>query len=278
MQRRLSTTTTLLLTLSMATAAQATIELPRPSPAASVSQRVGLTDIKIEYSSPGVKDRKVFGELVPYDELWRTGANAATKITFSRDVTVAGAAVKAGTYTLLTIPRKGKWTLILNTDTALPGTRGYDEKKDVARAEVATKTTPRRERLTFLFDNTTDDSTNLRLEWSELAVVIPIQAATSAQAMESIKGAGGDLSSAARYLLDEKKEPARALQLAESAVEIDPSWQNLYVLARAQAANDKFADAAATAQKSYDLGLKADYFFWKEDVERSIKEWSAKSK
>jgi len=277
MLRRFSTST-LLLTLSLATAANATIELPRPSPAASVSQRVGLTDIRVEYSSPGVKDRKVFGDLVPYGELWRTGANAATKVTFSRDVTIGGAPVKAGTYALLTIPRKGKWTLILNTDTALPGTRGYDEKKDVLRAEVSTRSIPKRERMTFVFDDTTDNGTDLRLEWSGLAVVIPIVVDTPKQAMESIKGTAGDLSSAARYLLDEKKEPARALQLAESAVEIDPSWSNTYVLARAQAANGNFAEATATAKKAHELGLKADYFFWKEDVEKSIKEWSAKSK
>jgi len=265
-------------TLSLATAAQAAIELPRPSPAASVSQRVGLTDVKVEYSSPGVKDRKVWGDLVPYGELWRTGANAGTKITFSRDVKVAGTDVKAGTYTLLTIPKKGKWTLILNSDTALNGTRGYDQKKDVVRAEVATKQTDKRERMTFLFDDTSDDRSNLRLEWNELAVVIPIEAGTGKQAMESITGSAGDLSTAARYLLDENIEPARALMLATSAVQIDPSWSNTYVLSRAQAANGRYGEATATAQKAHELGLKADYFFWKEDVEKSIKDWSAKAK
>lgn len=271
-------TPALILALSLPATAYAAIELPRPSPAASVSQRVGLTDIRVEYSSPGVKDRKVFGELVPFGELWRTGANQATKITFSRDVTIGATTVKAGTYALLTIPKKGKWTLVLNSDTALSGTRGYDQKKDVLRAEVVTRSIPKRERLTFLFDNTTDNGTDLRLEWSSLAVVIPIAVDTAKQSMESINGSAGDLSSAARYLLDEKKEPARALQLAESAVAIDPSWSNTYVLARAQAANGRFADATATAQKAHALGLKADYFFWKEDVEKSIKEWSAKSK
>jgi len=277
MLRRFSTPL-MLIALSLATAANAAIELPRPSPAATVSQRVGLTDIRVEYSSPGVKDRKVFGDLVPYGELWRTGANSATKITFSKDVTIGGTTVKAGTYALLTIPKTGKWTLILNNDSALAGTRGYDEKKDVVRAEVSTRSIPKRERMTFVFDGTTDNGTDLTLEWSSLAVVIPIVVDTAKQAMESINGTAGDLSTAARYLLDEKKEPARALQLAESAVGIDPSWSNTYVLARAQAANGRFADATATAQKAHELGLKAEYFFWKEDVEKSIKEWSAKSK
>ncbi|MFN2427455.1 MAG: DUF2911 domain-containing protein [Candidatus Binatia bacterium] len=273
------TATMLALTLTLAPAAHAAIELPRPSPAASVSQRIGLTDVRVEYNSPGVKDRKIWGDLVPYGELWRTGANSATRITFSRDVKVGGADVKAGTYTLLTIPREGgKWTLVLNSDTALNGTRGYDQKKDVARAEVATASTPKRERMTFLFADTDDDSTELRLEWDKLAVRIPIEVPTGTQAMESVKGTAGDLSSAARYLLDENKEPERALMLAESAVRIDPSWSNTYVLARTQAANNQFADAVETAKKSHELGLKAEYFFWKEDVEKSIEEWSAKAK
>ncbi len=281
---RSATSTLLTLTLSMATAdmvlvpaaARAAIELPRPSPAATVSQRVGLTDVKVEYSSPAVKGRKVWGDLVPLNELWRTGANAATTITLSRDAKVAGKDVKAGTYALLTIPAEGQWTVILNSDAKLPGTRGYDQAKDVARASVSTAAIPKRERMTFLFADTTDNATELRLEWGELAVRIPIEVATEQQSLESIKGAGGDLSQASRYFLDANKEPARALQLAESAVEIDPSWINLYVLARAQAANGKFAEAVATAKKSQELGLKAEYFFWKEDVEKSIAEWSAK--
>lgn len=283
MTRRASATM-LTLALSLAASSQAllpaaagaAIELPRPSPAATVSQRVGLTDIKVEYSSPAVKERKVWGDLVPLNELWRTGANAATTITFSRDVKVAGKDVKAGTYALLTIPTEGQWTVILNSDAKLPGTRGYDQAKDVARATVATASIPKRERMTFLFADTTDNATELRLEWDTLAVRIPIEAATEQQSLDSIKGAGGDLSQAARYFLDANKEPARALQLAESAVEIDPSWVNLYVLARAQAANGKYAEATATAKKSQELGLKAEYFFWKDEVEKSIAEWSAK--
>jgi hypothetical protein len=282
---RSASATMLTLALSLAASSQAllpatagaAIELPKPSPSATVSQRVGLTDIKVEYSSPAVKARKVWGDLVPMNELWRTGANAATTITFSRDVKVAGKDVKAGTYALLTIPAEGQWTVIVNSDAKLPGTRGYDQAKDVARATVSTAAIPKRERLTFLFADTTDNATELRLEWDELAVRIPIEAATEQQSLDSIKGAGGDLSQASRYFLDANKEPARALQLAESAVEIDPSWVNLYVLARAQAANGKYAEATATAKKAQELGLKAEYFFWKDEVEKSIAEWSTKT-
>jgi hypothetical protein len=274
------TLTALLYAISLSalpTVAEAAIELPRPSPAASVSQRVGVTDLRIEYSSPAVKGRKVWGDLVPYGELWRTGANAATKITLSRDAKIAGTEVKAGTYSLLTIPQAGKWTLILNSDSALPGTRGYDQKKDVLRAEIETRPAPHRERLTFLFDATTDARSDLRLEWGELAAIIPIETPVEKQAAESINAAAGDLATAARYLLDANREPERALLLAESAVAIDPGWVNTFVLARAQAANNRFADATANARKAQELGLKAEYFFWKEDVEKAIAEWSAKA-
>lgn len=285
MLRRVSATTatfTFLLATSLPavvpSTAFAAIELPRPSPSAGVSQRVGLTDVELEYSSPAVKGRKIWGELVPYGELWRTGANASTKITFSRDVKVAGKDVKAGTYSLLTIPSESGWTVILNSDTGLAGTRGYDEAKDVARATVETAAIPKRERMTFLFADTTDDGTELRLEWDELAVRIPIAVFTDEQAAKSITGAAGDLSSGARYLLDENREPEKALALAEAAVNIDPSWVNTYVLARAQAANGDYAAAVENAKKAQELGNKAEYFFWKDDVAKAIEEWSAKAK
>lgn len=267
--------------LGLASPASAAIDLPRPSPAASVSQRVGLTDVSVEYFSPAVKDRKIWGDLVPWGELWRTGANASTKITFGKDVRVAGAPVKAGTYAVLTIPRKNKWTFILSSDTKLQGTRGYDQAKDVLRAEVSTRSASRRERMTFLFANTTDDRTELVLEWDKLALVIPIEADTAAQAKENIeagaKASASDLASSARYFLDSGTEPALALELADNAARVDPSWVNTYVLARAQAANGRFAEATTTAKKAHELGLKADYYFWKDDVEKSIKEWGSKA-
>src|SRR5215467_13707375 len=98
----------------LARAARADLDLPRRSPFAKVSQTVGLTDIVVDYSSPGVKGRKIWGGLVPYDQMWRAGANTATKITFSKDVTFAGKPVPSGTYAFFVIPGKGDWTVILN--------------------------------------------------------------------------------------------------------------------------------------------------------------------
>jgi hypothetical protein len=154
-------------------------ETPRPSPSAKVSQRVGFTDISVEYSSPGVKKRKVWGDVVPLDKMWRTGANASTKVTFSKDVVIGDKPVPAGTYALLTIPGKKSWTLVLNKNTDIGGNMDkYVEADDVARVTATPKSIPSRERLTFLFSDTTDDSTSLDLEWDKVRVSLPIKAPT----------------------------------------------------------------------------------------------------
>ncbi|HET9299398.1 MAG TPA: DUF2911 domain-containing protein, partial [Candidatus Polarisedimenticolaceae bacterium] len=113
-----------------------TLEVPAPSPKAKIEQRVGVTDFSVEYSSPGVKGRSIWGSLVPYGELWRTGANAATKLTASKDFTFGDKSVPAGTYSLFTIPGASSWTVILNKKADLGGTNGYDEKEDAARITV----------------------------------------------------------------------------------------------------------------------------------------------
>ena len=132
-------------------AARADLELPRPSPGAKVSQEVGLTQVSVDYSCPGVKGRKIWGALVPYDKLWRTGANGSTKITFSKDVTFADQAVPAGSYALFTIPAKsGDWTVVLNKDADQPGIgREYKPERDLLRAKVHVQAAPMRERLAY---------------------------------------------------------------------------------------------------------------------------------
>src|ERR1043165_7624846 len=121
--------------LSRAAWAQSAIELPAPSPKARVEQRVGITDLSIDYSSPGVKGRKIWGEVVPYDKVWRAGANAPTKLTVSRDFMFGGTAVKAGSYAVYMTPGKTSWAVALNTD--LTATQdSHDDKNDVVRVTV----------------------------------------------------------------------------------------------------------------------------------------------
>jgi len=112
------------------------IDFPQASPLASIKERVGVTDVSVEYSRPSVRDRKIFGGLVPYGAVWRTGANAATKMTFSTDVKLGGAAVPAGTYALFTIPGEAEWTVILSKVSDEWGSYTYNQKDDQARVKV----------------------------------------------------------------------------------------------------------------------------------------------
>jgi tetratricopeptide (TPR) repeat protein len=142
-------------------------ELPQKSPAASCSQTVGLTDIGIQYSSPAVRGRQIFGDLVPFDQVWRTGANACTKVSFSSAVFVEGERVEEGMYALFTIPSEDKWTVILNADTSLWGAGEYDEKKNILVVEVPVEgINTFAERLTFGFENLADSTVSISMHWA----------------------------------------------------------------------------------------------------------------
>jgi hypothetical protein len=214
--------------------AAADLELPRPSPFAKVTQDVGLTTVSVDYSSPGVKGRKIWGGLVPYDKMWRTGANRATKISFSRDVTFAGKPVPAGTYALFTIPTKGDWTVILSKKADQAGTgQDYKAEDDLLRAQVKTKAAPHRERLTFLFSDFTDDKASLDLEWEKLRVSFPIVAATDKQALASIASTLDNTwrtyASAARYMMETKKDYDAGLKYIDQSLALKEDWFNLFI-------------------------------------------------
>jgi hypothetical protein len=263
--------------------AQAAPELPQLSPKARVEQRVGLTDFAVDYSSPGVKGRKIWGGLVPFDQLWRTGANAATTLKASRDFTFAGTAVPAGTYAVFTIPGKKTWTVILNTNTAVAATRGYDEKNDVARVSVKPVGAPFRERLAFQFSDTTDTGTRLDLRWEKLRVSVPIAVDTTAQARANIDKAIDDAwrphFAAARWLLDTNGDLTQALGYIDTSIGIKSTWWNNWVKAQILAKQGHTADAVAAAEQAQALGNGDQTFegFFKEEVAKAIAEWKKKS-
>jgi hypothetical protein len=256
------------------------LELPRPSPFAKVVQTVGLTDITVDYSSPAVKGRKIWGGLVPFDELWRTGANHATKITFSKDVTVAGKAVPAGTYAIFTIPARESWTVILNKNPNQDGTRDYKKDLDQLRFTVKPAAAPPRERMTFLFSDFTDSAATLDLEWEKLRVSIPIQLATDAQAAANIKamadGSWRPYTSAARYYLD-KKEYDAGLPLVDKALSIKEDWLSLWTKAQLLAGKGNYKQAYPLAERANELGKKSEVFFYKDDVKKALADWKGKS-
>lgn len=167
------------LTICLLLAAQISAQdKPAPSPLGKVYQKVGLTDIEIEYSRPGVKGRTIFGAdgLVPYGKLWRTGANGATKITFSTDVKVNGQDVKAGTYSILSEPGATSWKVFLNSNAAMRGTGSYDAAKNVASIEVDAQEFPFAvETMTFVFGDVSDTSCAINMVWEKASIVLEVE-------------------------------------------------------------------------------------------------------
>jgi Protein of unknown function (DUF2911) len=255
------------------------LELPAPSPKARVDQRVGLTDFQLEYSSPGVKKRSIWGTLVPYGKLWRTGANRATKLTVSRDFMFGNKKVKAGSYALFTIPNKTSWTVILNKNWDTGGTQGYSQKNDVARITVKPTTSAEpRERMLFVFSNTTDDATSLDLEWERMRVRIPIRVDTKTQVASNIEKATGAVwephADAADWYLS-KGDLDRALSMIDRSIAIQRHWANQWIKAQILDKKGKKAEALAAAQQAQTLGKGNEIYenFFKEDVAKAIQSW-----
>ena len=271
------------LLVSPAAFAQGQLELPQPSPHAKVEQRVGVADVSVDYSSPGVKGRKIWGGLVPIGQPWRTGANAATKLTSSKDFTFAGKKVPAGTYALYTVPGKTDWVVILNSSSENWGTNGYDQKKDVARVTVKPQAVPHRERLTFIFSDTTDDATRLDLEWEKLRVSVPIKLDTKAMVAKNIESAVGDAwrphFASARWLLDNGGDLTTALSYIDTSIGIKPTWWNNWVRAQILAKQGKANDAVTAAEKAQQLGKGDRVYenFFKDEVTKAIGDWKKKA-
>jgi hypothetical protein len=257
------------------------LELPRPSPNAKASQFIGVTEVTVDYSSPGVKNRKIWGGVVPYDKVWRAGANSPTKLTFSKDVVIDGKPISAGSYVLFVIPSPTKWTLVLNRDPKNAGAFGYNKADDVLRVDVKPQPIPMRERLIYTFSNMTESQGNLDLEWDKVRASLPIKVHTEEQVAASIKGLenGGwsPWANAARWEL-EAKNYDQGMTLADTSIRIKETWQNDFVKAQLLAARGNYKEALPLAQKAKELGDKeGDGFFLKADVDNALKSWKTKS-
>lgn len=271
----------LLFTVALSGSAAADLELPRPSPFAKVSQTVGLTDIVVDYSSPGVKGRKIWGELVPYDKIWRAGANNLTKITFGKDVTIVGRPVPAGTYAFFVIPGKTQWTLILNKDLTQPGTgAGYKQENDQLRVVVKPVAIPLRERLAYQVVDFDDSKATLTLEWERVRLAMPIAVATDAQVNASLKSFEDEewrpFNNAARYELESKKDYDAGLRLVDASIAKKETWLNQWTKAQLLAARGNYKEALPYAQKAQELGEKQPPFFFADEVKKALVDWKKK--
>ena len=181
-----------LITAALPLAAQQTapvLKLPRLSQHQVITQTVGLTDVTVDYSRPVAKGRAIFGALVPYDQVWRTGANEATQITFSEDVTINGQALPKGNYSLHTIPGKDSWTLAFNKVAKQFGSFSYDEAQDALRVTAKPQKGPFAELFTITFPDVTSDSAVVALRWADVMVLFNVGTNTSSQVMASATAA-----------------------------------------------------------------------------------------
>lgn len=269
------------LLLATATMAFGQVKTPAPSPKVKMEQQFGLTNVTLEYSRPGVKDRVVFGDLVPYDKMWRTGANKNTMITFDDAVTFAGTEVEAGTYALFMTPGKQMWDVFLYNDTENWGTpEEWDDAKVVAKSSVkASMLGSNVETMTIGLDNMTNDSADLTLSWEKTHVAIPLGIATDAMTMKTIETvmggpSAGDLYNAARYYRENGKDLNKALEWMKSAIsKRGELFWNTRQLSLIQADLKDYKGAIETAKKSLELAKAAEYDSYIKANEASIAEW-----
>ena len=252
------------------------IRTPRPSPDATVAQIVGVTEVSIDYSSPGVKGRNIFGELVPYGELWRTGANEVTSITFNTPVKVNGNELAAGTYGIHTVPGENEWEFIFSKDTEVNGGSNYDPSKDALRIKVKPEEHHFMERMTFLFTDVTDNSVNVNLVWDKLMVSFKVE--TNTQEI-FLSNARKELSwsptfQAAQYCLTANINLEEALKWAEASCLINEVYWNTRVKAQLQFKLGMKDEAIANMEKAIDLGSKMESApFDYENMKKMLADW-----
>lgn len=259
------TLTVLTLIAFLSTDLQAQINTPAPSPSSKIEQAVGLGEITVEYSRPSMKGRSIFGDLVPYDKIWRTGANAATKISFSEDVTIGGKDVKAGSYALYTKPGKSSWTVMLYSDLGLGGNVGnYDESKEVARFTASSQNLPFEvESFTMMFGDLSDTGATLGLMWESAFVSIPIKVEVEKKVMANIDRvmagpSSGDYYQAAVYYYNADKDMDKALTWINKALEGGERFWMMTWKARILGKMGKKADAIAASKKAMALAKEAN--------------------
>ena len=264
--------------LSVPTASAQTLDLPIASPKAMTMAQVGTTELSITYFSPGKKGREIFGDLVPYGEMWRTGANGGTQLTSSTAFKLGDVDVDAGTYMLYTIPAEDSWTVVLNKDLNGRPWR-YDEKMEVGRFDVKPAEAPERERLTFVFSDVSDSGATLDLDWAGVKVAMPIAVPTvdsvKASSESYGRGASRKMADAAVFLAN-NGETEQATALAAKAVALEENWYNAFQQAVVLKAAGQSKDAYAAVKLADKLGKKAENFFWKDRVEAALADWPKK--
>ena len=266
------------------------LEMPQPSPTAMVGRTIGMTMIKLTYSSPGVKGRegKIWGKMVPYGNVWRAGANAPTMFEVDGPVMFAGTKVEAGTYAFFVVPmEKGKWKVVLNTDTEQWGAGNYDPKKNIAEAMVEPQMMAQSlERLTYDVLPKSDSVAHVQLRWEKLNLEIPVKTMPTELAKMAmtkyLRGTVGpawyDMAQVAMMHKNMGMDLNAALSVINQSIALNPHFFNHYVKAEVMAAMGNYTGAYMYAHMAEQMGTKLGGNFWnaQKDNVMAVKEMAKK--
>ncbi len=261
----------------------AQIITPAPSPLCKIEQKVGLGTINIEYSRPSMKNRVIFGDLVPYGKLWRTGANKSTSITFSENVTIEGKSIPKGSYSIFTIPGEKSWDIIFYSEVNISGTpEKYDNAKEVAKiSAVPELLTTSVESFTIDLNNIKPNGATLYIMWENTAVGVNITTEVESTVMKNIDKviagpSANDYYQAARFYFDNGKDLSKALEWIQKSTSMDPRYWTVHVEALILAKSGKVQDAIKTAEKSRMMAEQAGSDDYVSLNNKAIAEWSRK--
>ena len=256
------------------------IKTPAPSTTQNVKQEFGLSTIELSYSRPNMKGRKIFGDLVPYNAVWRTGANGATTLTFGDEVTIGGTKIPAGKYGLLTIPGASEWTVIITKQTDVTSPAAYKQDQDVVRVKVAPIELPMTiESFTMMFQDVAANSINLGMMWDRTYVAIPITTDVESKVMAQINDAmnkdNKPYFQSAMYYMETGKDLNKANEWLDKAIAQNPSafWIH-YQKANCLAKLGKKSEAMAASNKSLELAKAAkndDYVALNNKLQATLK-------
>jgi len=266
----------------LAFSVNAQIESPQPSPFGKIEQKVGLTDVTVEYSRPGMRGRTIFGDLVPFGEIWRTGANANTKITFSDDVKINGKDLKKGSYSIYTKPQEDSWEVMFYSSTDNWGVpQEWDESKVTLKVTAETMEMPMNmETFTIVIDDLKNDSAALNFIWENTIAMLKIEVPTETKAMASIEKVmngpnANDYFAAGTYYHEAGKDLDKAYKWVSKATEMagDQAFWMLRRKSLIEAEMGKKQEAIATAKKSMASAEKANNADYVKMNKESIAEW-----
>ena len=259
------------------------ITTPQPSPKATVEQRVGLTDVSVEYSRPGVKGRAIFGDLVPFGKTWRTGANSNTKVTFSSDVSIDGQTLNAGSYGLYTVPNENSWEVMFYSESDNSGVpRDWDDTKVVAKTSVEVYSMPMNvETFTITFDDVSGTSATLGILWEKTYVGIKFEVPTDKLVSDTIAAVMaaspevGDYYNAAIYYRQQDLDIKKANEWMEKAMSLTekPAFWQLRQQSLIYAKMGETEKAIAVAEKSLELSKAAGNEAYVKMNTQSLAEW-----